>query len=291
MQWLQATAPLCTCNEGSTVIGLRITKTDSLAGQNGVLSQDPKGSIPRDPYTGGCGMVKFIWVEIEGCPQVPNVSSPRLLRWKKPSLVFIWPRNRASVQTFCNIGLVHVSVPIRYISLLLAGAVPSPMLSAEGPRRLLGTHGYGERTHKHTGWVHVTRGERERVFVFVRLRLYHVWHKKNQAPFQTNQSTSQSFSGIHWVFPLTNSFPRSSMLLCPLSNPKASPGYTDRPLRFCLKTSWLLLLMCLPFPLLFYPSPQSSVGNRPGALGSVRHSNFLVKEASRLSVWFCSSVY
>lgn len=42
-----------------------------LASGSGVLSQDRKESILRDPCLGDCSVVRLIWVQIEGCPRYP----------------------------------------------------------------------------------------------------------------------------------------------------------------------------------------------------------------------------
>ena len=73
--------------------------------------------------------------------------------------------------------------------------------------QLLGPRGcYGERMHKCTKWVHVTRWEGR-----ASLSLGYIISvpEKDQALFQNNQSTSQSFVGFWWVLPLTNPLPRS----------------------------------------------------------------------------------
>ena len=100
--------------------------------------------------------------------------------------------------------------------------MPRPVLGAcldlawlQDPRQLIDLHGcYGERMWKRTG-KHITeRGkERERERrreCFVKLGLYYLRFGKNQALFQNNQFTSQFFTGLLWVLPLTNPFPKSS---------------------------------------------------------------------------------
>lgn len=44
---------------------------------------------------------RFIGVEVNGCAQIPDVSSPSVPLWKKSSLVFVRPRTKASVKKFC----------------------------------------------------------------------------------------------------------------------------------------------------------------------------------------------
>lgn len=55
-----------------------------------------------------------------------------------------------------------------------------------------------------TGQVHVIKRASES---FVKLGLYYLELGKDQASFQTNQSISQFFVGLHWILPLTNLFP------------------------------------------------------------------------------------
>ena len=60
--------------------------------------QSRKKSILEDPCIGGWEVVvRFIGIEIEGCPQVPSVSSLSAPLWKKPSLVIIKPRRKSRV--------------------------------------------------------------------------------------------------------------------------------------------------------------------------------------------------
>ena len=86
-----------------------------------------KRSIPRDPHMGGV-VVRFIEIEVntKGCP---GFSSSPLSR--KSNLVFIRPRNRASAQTFCTVGSVHVRPhpASKSVSLALCQlALPRPRL-------------------------------------------------------------------------------------------------------------------------------------------------------------------
>lgn len=91
-------------------------------------------------------VVRFIGLEIEGCPWVPGISSPFVPLGEKPSLVFIKPRRKARVQKFCVTPQLVSSA-----SVPAAAAWPSPGSCLEpalesarqqGPRRLLGLHGY-----------------------------------------------------------------------------------------------------------------------------------------------------
>ena len=56
-----------------------------------------------DPCMRDCGIVKSIWVEKEGCPWVPNVSSVSILPYRNYNLVFIKAKTKASVHSFCFI--------------------------------------------------------------------------------------------------------------------------------------------------------------------------------------------
>ena len=51
----------------------------------------------------GCGVIRFICVETEGCLWVPNVPSLSVLLWKKSNFVFNRARNRVNAQRSCAI--------------------------------------------------------------------------------------------------------------------------------------------------------------------------------------------
>lgn len=56
---------------------------------------------------GGSGAVaRFIEVE-KDCSQLPSVSSPSVLLWKKASCVYTKARIRARAQKFCAMSSVH----------------------------------------------------------------------------------------------------------------------------------------------------------------------------------------
>lgn len=63
----------------------------SKCSENRVLSQAPKESAVRDPYMEGCGMIRYIWMEIEGYAQVSSISSASVPLQEKSNLVFISP--------------------------------------------------------------------------------------------------------------------------------------------------------------------------------------------------------
>lgn len=52
-----------------------------------VFFHGSQGKHSERPPMGGCGGVRFIWVEIEGRPQVSNVSPPSIAPWKKLKLI------------------------------------------------------------------------------------------------------------------------------------------------------------------------------------------------------------
>lgn len=69
---------------------------------------------------GGWDVVRFIWVQLEACPQVPNVRIYRM--WKKSSLVFIKPGRKTRVQGVCAKLTLNPLEPVQF---------------APGPRQLL----------------------------------------------------------------------------------------------------------------------------------------------------------
>ena len=75
---------------------------------------------------GDCGLVGFVWVDMEDCPWIFNASSPSVLSWQKSNLVFIDTKSKVSVQIFCTILNISPLEPIQ---------------SAMGPRWLLDLHG------------------------------------------------------------------------------------------------------------------------------------------------------
>lgn len=118
---------------------------------NGVLSQSPKESIPGTHTWED--VVRLIWVEIGGCPQVSNVSSLSVPLRKKFSLIFTRPRRRTSFQILCTIVSIHVSAPSGEASVpscaLACWSCAQEHSDCPGPRQLLGPP--GQRMHKRRG--------------------------------------------------------------------------------------------------------------------------------------------
>lgn len=80
-----------------------------------------------------CGRLRFSLFlcrsKIKGLPRVPSVSSPSVRPWKKSNLVFIRPRSRVSVWTFCATGSVHGPAQRLPVALWPVRSVPSCALA------------------------------------------------------------------------------------------------------------------------------------------------------------------
>lgn len=172
---------------------------------------ESQGKHSRDPLWDIVAWLYFIVeAKLKDGPWVPSVSSPSALLWKKVYLC-LRPRNRVIVQTFCAIG----SAPVFPAALCWHRARPTQSLqspqSSEG--YLAGTE---ECTSKQGQHVLL------RESLFVKLGFYWIlsWTWEGPSALQTNQS----FTGWYWILPLTNEFPRSSRILCPLSSAIRFPG-------------------------------------------------------------------
>lgn len=184
------------------------------------FSQSLKENIFGDSCVGDWGVVViFIEIKIEGCTLVPCLISvspdfTSLSQEQRPV-----SRSSVSRQSLVHFGLWPNCLAVLSRAVLLyPGLCLEPTLGvckAAGHRRLLGPHGcYEERMNRASIGYQLRKKK-------VKLGLYDLGLEKDQAPYQTNQSTFQSF--LQWVLSITNSFPRSSGVLCLLSNPILSP--------------------------------------------------------------------
>ena len=159
---------------------------------------------------------------MESCPPCFKVS-PSVPLWKKSDLVFIRPSKMpVSKNSLPRQGLAQFSLCLHPASLMSvpscipAGAAllyPGSCLEPALGVCMAADHMAPRSTwllRRENGWAHVwVHVTNQETGSFVKLGLYYLELGKDQASFQTNQSISQFFAGLHWVLPLTNLFPWS----------------------------------------------------------------------------------
>ena len=152
-----------------------------------------------------CGLIRFIWMKIEGCPQIVNVSFSPILLWKS-NPVLIRTRHWVSIQSFCSMPkFSHVNAQSSSRPAGTAASSTQALLGASLKSAwlrvtwLLRPHGcckekvrrskYSNKCYREGEGAGEGEGEGESLW---KACLYILWLGKDQVLLQTNQSTSQA---------------------------------------------------------------------------------------------------
>lgn len=201
--------------------------------------QSHKKIIPRDPCVTDCCPVRFVWVKIEGCPQILKVSFASILLWKKSKLVLFRTRNWVSILSFCampkfrHIKALSSSWPASTAAsdaqALLGARSKSVWLQLMWPLR---PHGFYKEKMCRSKWSKVCyrageeegrRRRRERGN-FVRNPIILSLALEGPGASLNKSINFPSFAGFWWVHLLTSLLPRYSRVLYLLSSFTSSPG-------------------------------------------------------------------